>query len=502
MRRQSRPSPFIRKLMRFRTGAKLRVLDVCGGAGGFSLGFRDAGFELVGAIESDPIASVTYAQNLHKECRPRDRERYARTHDLATDTPSRVSRTLRLGHVADAVDIVLAGLPCQAFARIGRSKLGAVADDPGAYRKDPRAKLYQRFLGLVRALKPLAVVLENVPDIVNHGQHNVPEEISRELERWGYSCRYTFLNAAGYGVPQLRERLFLIAIHDSVGVEPDFPAPTHRVVAPPGYAGVRQFALKHVNIASSHYMPPPSRKGRLPAAVSVRKAIADLSPILRTGWDASKPSPSRNMNERSGYVGKASGYALAMRGWKGFSTTGSVDAHIVRHTPRDYALFQEMEHGEQYPEMHRRAVQRFEAEILRRRNDGEELLVGSHEWHARKAAMVPPYDPTKFPNKWRKLEPDRLSWTLTAHIGRDTYTHIHYDSKQARTISVREAARLQSFPDGFIFSGSMNSAFRQIGNAVPPLMARAIATRLAELLDVEEAESRQADEIDRIKAAA
>lgn len=62
-----------------------------------------------------------------------------------------------------------------------------------------------------------------------------------------------------------------------------------------------------------------------------------------------------------------------------------------------------------------------------------------------------------------------------AHIGKDTYSHIHWDSTQARTISVREAARLQSFPDGFMFQGAMNAAFRQIGNAVPPLMASAIA---------------------------
>jgi DNA (cytosine-5)-methyltransferase 1 len=65
-----------------------------------------------------------------------------------------------------------------------------------------------------------------------------------------------------------------------------------------------------------------------------------------------------------------------------------------------------------------------------------------------------------------------------AHIGKDTYSHIHYDSSQARTISVREAARLQSFPDGFRFSGTMNPAFRQIGNAVPPLLAYAVCARL------------------------
>ena len=349
MKLQSRSNPFMRKLMRFRMGARLRVLDICGGAGGFSLGFQDAGFELVGAIESDPIAVSTYARNLHRDCGPREQERYTRIHDLATDTPGRIARGLRLGYVADAVDIVLAGLPCQAFARIGRSKLRSVAEDPEAYRKDPRAKLYQSFLKFVRAFKPLAIVLENVPDILNHGQHNVPEEISREIERWGYSCRYTLMNAAGYGVPQLRERLFLIAIHDSVGVDPDFPVPTHCVVAPPGYAGVRRFALKHVDISASHYMPPPAGKGRLAAAVSVRKAIGDLPPISRAGWPASKPAPSRDIKDRSAYVGRATEYASAMRGWKGFSTTGSVDAHVVRHTPRDYPLFRKWSTGSNTP---------------------------------------------------------------------------------------------------------------------------------------------------------
>jgi DNA (cytosine-5)-methyltransferase 1 len=65
-----------------------------------------------------------------------------------------------------------------------------------------------------------------------------------------------------------------------------------------------------------------------------------------------------------------------------------------------------------------------------------------------------------------------------AHLGKDGYSHIHYDNAQARTISVREAARLQSFPDGFVFCGTMNPAFRQIGNAVPPLLAKAVATEL------------------------
>ena len=63
-------------------------------------------------------------------------------------------------------------------------------------------------------------------------------------------------------------------------------------------------------------------------------------------------------------------------------------------------------------------------------------------------------------------------------MGKDTYSHIHWDSAQKRTVSVREAARLQSFPDSFRFAGAMNAAFRQIGNAVPPLLAEAVARRL------------------------
>ena len=171
-----------------------------------------------------------------------------------------------------------------------------------------------------------------------------------------------------------------------------------------------------------------------------------------------------------------------MREWEGFATAASVTAHVVRHTPRDYPHFSAMRHGEQYPQMHRRALKRFEQLLKRHRKAGKPLHANSTAWREAKASIVPPYDPEKFPNKWRKLEPDRPSCTLTAHLGKDFYSHIHYDSAQARAISVREAARLQSFPDGFIFEGSMNAAFRQAGNAVPPLLAFAIGLEIARAL--------------------
>jgi DNA (cytosine-5)-methyltransferase 1 len=113
---------------------------------------------------------------------------------------------------------------------------------------------------------------------------------------------------------------------------------------------------------------------------------------------------------------------------------------------------------------------------------GIKVHKNSNHYQELRNATVPPYDPHKFPNKWWKLDPDAPCRTLTAHIGKDTYSHIHFDGRQKRTISVREAARLQSFPDGFRLAGAMNAAFRQIGNAVPPLLALAVAKSLGELL--------------------
>jgi DNA (cytosine-5)-methyltransferase 1 len=117
----------------------------------------------------------------------------------------------------------------------------------------------------------------------------------------------------------------------------------------------------------------------------------------------------------------------------------------------------------------------FSEELARLSKKGRAPTEGSDAWDDLWDRYVPPYDVGKFPNKWRKMEPDLPARTLMAHLGKDSYSHIHYDSAQARTISVREAARLQSFPDGFVFRGTMNPAFRQIGNAVPPLLGKAIA---------------------------
>jgi DNA (cytosine-5)-methyltransferase 1 len=220
----------------------------------------------------------------------------------------------------------------------------------------------------------------------------------------------------------------------------------------------------------------------LPFAITTEEAIKDL-PIINI---QNIKRGARNFKEISEYRKdiEPSFYAHSLRDWEGFESSGGVFDHVTRYLPRDYKIFQRMKHGDQYPEAHQLALTMFtEAVAGFEKENGITLQKDSEEYCKLKSEYVPPYDPGKFPNKWRKIEPDLPSRTLTAHIGKDTYSHIHYDSMQGRVISVREAARLQSFPDGFKFSGAMNAAFRQIGNAVPPLLAFAVAKKILETLN-------------------
>ena len=171
-----------------------------------------------------------------------------------------------------------------------------------------------------------------------------------------------------------------------------------------------------------------------------------------------------------------------MRSWPGYAVSDVIVDHVVRRTPRDHETFRLMKHGDRYPQAVNIATERFGEELSRARELGVAPEPGTPDYERLRAEFIPPYPLGSFEDRWRKLYPDQPSWTVVAHLGRDSYSHIHHDSQQARSISVREAARLQSFPDAFIFSGNMGDCYRQIGNAVPPLLAWAIAYRLLQCL--------------------
>jgi DNA (cytosine-5)-methyltransferase 1 len=457
--------------------ARPRVLDLFAGCGGLSLGFRAAGCDIAAALEIDELAARSHAVNFFKEA-PKDIiEHHAKPRNVASLEPEDLVAEFGLGETAEAIDIIVGGPPCQAYARVGRAKLREIADHPRAFKIDPRGNLYLRYLHYVERLKPLAILFENVPDILNYGGHNVVQEIVEALDDMGYEAAYSLINAAHHGVPQMRDRVYMIAYRKELCATVRFPRATHNCDLPPGYAGTRAVSLKLINGSEGYaFIKPDTGREGLPQAVSGREAIGDLPPVT-VHLEGKLKRGARRFTEAVHYRRTAwenlSSYARLMRSWPGFEARDGIYDHVLRYLPRDARIFKAMMPGDEYPAAHRVALRLFQAAARRRG-----LPPSSAQWKSLQDSMVPPYDPTKFPNRWWKLKANGPVRTLTAHIGKDTYTHIHYDSDQARVITVREAARLQSFPDGFIFAGTMNPAFRQIGNAVPPILAREIATEM------------------------
>lgn len=449
---------------------QLTVIDLFCGAGGFSLGFQAAGCRILAAVDVDPVAAETYRTNfsgLQPDAPPRvfageegDLDRLAPDVILPDGTP----------------DIVIGGPPCQAFSRLGRAKLDSLS--AAGFRGDPRNVLYRQFLLATERWRPLAVVMENVPGMFTVGGENYADIVTGELAEIGYRAGYALLNAVWFGVPQFRERLFFIGIRDDLGRSPSAAPTTHRIELPDGYSRPLRSAAPTLSFGGlwdriQGQLAVPASAQEMPA-VTVQDALADLPALDRHLVERRRPRGEfrQHMSYRSP---PQHDYVQLIRSWPGFPTPDGVIDHVVRRTPRDYETFRRMRPGDRYPEALVIARSILDEEVHRLRAAGRAPTPGTPAWDELVERFVPPYDETEFPDKWRKLIPDRPSWTVPAHLAKDSYSHIHYDNEQARMISVREAARLQSFPDGFTFCGNMGDCFRQIGNAVPALVARAVA---------------------------
>jgi len=141
MKQSSRAS----KLRRIKRKHRPRVLDLFAGCGGFSLGFLSAGFRVVGAVESDPLAVKSHALNFCNIFNTRQFELHSKPRDITELEPEELVGELSLGEPTDAVDVIIGGPPCQAFARVGRAKLREIASHPKAFLKDPGDRYPQAF---------------------------------------------------------------------------------------------------------------------------------------------------------------------------------------------------------------------------------------------------------------------------------------------------------------------------------------------------------------------
>jgi DNA (cytosine-5)-methyltransferase 1 len=372
------------------------VLDLFAGAGGFSLGFHWVGYRTAVAIDHNPQAVETLQANFE----PHGAEVLLR--DLAAFTPEQLERHLVAEGKSAAFDVIIGGPPCQGWSSVGRGKMRSLRNRGGRrqFDSDPRNELYKTFLRYVDYFQPPVAVMENVPGMLSHKGLNVANDVAAAMEAIGYRVTWKKLDASEYGVPQVRHRLFFVAVRNDLDITFAFPEPM------------------------------TARGRRVFPSVTLRDAIGDL-PVIRNGTRA-WVLPYRPKQ-------KLSAYAKRMRRDADRET---VFDHACRtQNAQDVEAFRMMKPGGRYIDLPKR-FKRYRDDI--------------------------------FKDKYKKLIWDEPAWCVTAHLSKDCYTHIH--PSQARTISVREAARIQSFPDCHYLAGNMGSKFQLIGNAVPPLVAEMIAS--------------------------
>lgn len=430
-----------------------KVIDLFSGCGGLALGFEKAGFDIVAGIELMPEACKTISYNLSW--------RYGKEETHICGDITEIEGDIFKEKIGNEGCIIIGGPPCQAYSMAGRGKLRSLGEDR-INTKDSRGFLYQDFLRFVFAMDARAVIMENVPESTNFGGMNIPEIVCKELSEKGYNAYWTILNSADFGVPQVRERVFVIAIKENEKKEVFLPIPTNKnrcdelTQHQKRFEGYKQYTYFKEPIDGNEASMPWTTIG---------EAFSDLPAIFPS---ADSKYKLVSLNIEYPYKSEAKNeFQKIMRTWYGKENYG-VTANAFRKNTRDFPIFSKMKQGDNFIAASKIADELFaeEAKVFGYEKDSEEYL-------KLYSKMVPQYDREKFENKWRRLDETKLSHTLVAHLAKDTYSHIH--PWEPRGITVREAARIQSFPDDFFFDCSMGDAYKQIGNAVPPLLSLGVA---------------------------
>ncbi len=389
--------------------------DLFAGAGGLTVGFRDAGFKSVFFNEIEPELAETYRHNFS------DAEPFICPIENLTAKQITKATTLLKGEL----DIMVGGPPCQGFS----------INAPLRSATDPRNRLFHHYVRLVlEGLRPKFIVLENVPGMVSFNGGGTPEAIKKSFEKAGYKVVYGILNAAHYGVPQERWRLVFIGTR-LPDVELSLPQPTHYSLQRPNFSGGRKFTLAHA-IRSSSQQTLFDQKLLPPTTIG--EAIDDLPKIYSGGG-----------NQEMKYTrAPKTAYQKSMRR----ESTVLYNHQCSGMSPTNQERLQHIKPGGSW------------------RDIPYDLLPAGLK-RARRS------DHTK---RYGRMDPKKPSGTIMTKCDPHWGTFFHYN--QDRIISVREAARLHSFPDKFQFTGSMGSQYKQVGNAVPPLLARAIAEHVRTLI--------------------
>ncbi|MEM9507947.1 MAG: DNA cytosine methyltransferase [Cyanobacteria bacterium P01_E01_bin.35] len=375
------------------------AVDLFAGAGGMTLGFEQAGFDVLAAVELDPIHASVHEYNF----------------PFWTTICSSVVKTSAAeirsqSAIGDRdIDVVFGGPPCQGFSLMGKRDL-----------EDDRNSLVFNFLRLVLDLRPKYFVMENVRGITIGKQKKILEQIIREFRASGYQVRENpqILNAAHYGVPQNRHRLFLLGCRQDLNL-PNYPLPQ-----------------TNPKLKETHFP-------NLPSTPTVAEAIGDIPEVNHYPELELRDWVMANYGQPSEYASKLRNPAQVKDNY----------AYGRAYNPQLLTCSRRTKHTAQ-------TIARFATTI-----PGKSDRI-SH---------------------FHRLDLDGLCITLRAGTAsnRGAFTSprpIHPITP--RCITVREAARLHSYPDWFMFHATKWHGFRQIGNSVPPLLAQAIAREILRALEI------------------
>ncbi len=402
--------------------------------GGLSLGFEQAGFDVVASVEYDPVHAGVHEFNFPLTEVVCD--------DVAKIEASQLVESAKRGFVAHGhdesewtgeIDCIFGGPPCQGFSTMGKRNID-----------DDRNKLVYKFADLIGTIRPRYFMMENVPGMAAGGHASILVKLIQRLKKHAYNVavrpeevrKRAILNAANYGVPQDRRRLILLGAREDMRL-PSYPIPT-----------VKRSPKRRDDRKNKGGMHPFDF---LPKGPTVGDAIIDLPDLDSFDKLFYTDEIKLTKTQLRAMARSASDYAKRLRGelddHEDFSRPRSWDPYVLTSSMRT-------EHT---------------AESIRR-------------FKATKQGEVEPI------SRFYRLDEFGLSNTLRAGTGseRGAYTSprpLH--PKLPRVISVREAARLHSFPDWFRLHRTKWHGFRSIGNAVPPLFGRAIARSIVRALEIE-----------------
>lgn len=350
--------------------SKYTVLDMFSGCGGLSLGFIQAGYEVLLGIDNNEAALKTFRAN-HKGAKGENIDLFD---DNFIDEINQ--------HIDKRIDVIIGGPPCQGFSLTGPRD-----------ENDERNKLYLSVYKAVKYYEPQAFLIENVPGIATMYKGKAKKHIIKLFTDLGYNVKFDILLATDFGVPQTRRRAFFVGVRNG---EFKFP---QKILEPVNY-------------------------------INCEQAISDLPSLEEGIWE-----------EESDYK----------------SAPTSVYQQLMRRNSKKLHNHVGTKHTEHV------------IEVIKQVPEG-----GNHK-------DLPPGvgDSRKFNEAWTRYHREKPSKTIdTGHRN-----HFHYEYNRVPT--VRENARLQSFPDDFIFLGTKTQQYRQVGNAVPPLLAQALANKIKEYISKE-----------------